>query len=200
MNLRAVIKNAYQALRQNTRRSILTMLGIVIGIASVITILSLGRGFETYTVKNLTATNEKNVAGHCFWPAYELERNAGGIVDSLNRKYFKYVAIQPADNKMDTVPPGRVSNLVYKNTGSDLIKVTWKAPEAKTEMDKARRYVVYGFKRNEKVDIENPANILEICNTNSCTIKLTGKTEILVVTALDRCHNESEGEKLYIRR
>lgn len=51
MNLRAVIKNAYQALRQNTRRSILTMLGIVIGIASVITILSLGRGFETYTVK-----------------------------------------------------------------------------------------------------------------------------------------------------
>lgn len=62
MNLRAVIKNAYQALRQNTRRSILTMLGIVIGIASVITILSLGRGFETYTVKNLTATNEKNVA------------------------------------------------------------------------------------------------------------------------------------------
>ena len=67
-------------------------------------------------------------------------------------------------------------------------------------MDKARRYVVYGFKRNEKVDIENPANILEICNTNSCTIKLTGKTEILVVTTLDRCHNESEGEKLYIRR
>lgn len=62
MNVITIIKNAYQALRQNMRRSILTMIGIVIGIASVITILSLGRGFEAYTIKNLTASNEKNVA------------------------------------------------------------------------------------------------------------------------------------------
>ena len=62
MNLMTIIKNAYQALRQNRRRSILTMIGIVIGIASVITILSLGRGFEAYTIKNLTASNEKTVA------------------------------------------------------------------------------------------------------------------------------------------
>lgn len=61
MKIGAIIKNAYQALRQNTRRSILTMIGIIIGIASVITILALGRGFEGYTVKNLTASDEKNV-------------------------------------------------------------------------------------------------------------------------------------------
>ncbi|WP_228461954.1 ABC transporter permease [Lactococcus hodotermopsidis] len=57
----AIIQNAYQALRQNTRRSILTMIGIIIGISSVITILSLGRGFESYTVKNLTVSDENNV-------------------------------------------------------------------------------------------------------------------------------------------
>jgi uncharacterized lipoprotein YddW (UPF0748 family) len=149
--------------------------------------------------KMFLATKESNVSGHCFWPAYELERNAGGIVDSLNKKYFKYMAIQPVDNKLDTVPPGCVSNVTYKNAGKDMINVSWKAPEAKSEMDKARRYVVYGFKRSDKIDIENHANILEICNTNSCTIKLTGKIEILVVTALDRCHNESIGSKLYIK-
>jgi putative ABC transport system permease protein len=61
MTMISIIKNAYQALRQNTRRSLLTMIGIIIGISSVITILALGRGFETYTVKNLTDSDEKNV-------------------------------------------------------------------------------------------------------------------------------------------
>ncbi|MFZ2965768.1 putative ABC transport system permease protein [Lactococcus chungangensis CAU 28 = DSM 22330] len=61
MNIRAIMKNAYLSLRQNTRRSLLTMTGIIIGISSVITILSLGRGFEAYTVKNLTDSNDKNV-------------------------------------------------------------------------------------------------------------------------------------------
>lgn len=62
MNIRAIMKNAYLSLRQNTRRSLLTMTGIIIGISSVITILSLGRGFEVYTVNvNLTDSNDKNV-------------------------------------------------------------------------------------------------------------------------------------------
>ena len=62
MKTGVIIKNAYHALRQNTRRSLLTMIGIIIGISSVITILSLGRGFEFYTIKNLTASNTKNVS------------------------------------------------------------------------------------------------------------------------------------------
>ncbi|MGX6998056.1 ABC transporter permease [Periweissella fabalis] len=37
------------------------MLGIVIGISSVITILSLGNGFQKYTIKNLTQTSSKAV-------------------------------------------------------------------------------------------------------------------------------------------
>lgn len=61
MKLRTIIFSAYQALLQNLRRSLLTMLGIVIGIASVITILSLGRGFQAYTIKNLTQSSDKNV-------------------------------------------------------------------------------------------------------------------------------------------
>lgn len=61
MKLRTIIFSAYHALLQNLRRSLLTMLGIVIGIASVITILSLGRGFQAYTIKNLTQSSDKNV-------------------------------------------------------------------------------------------------------------------------------------------
>ncbi|MCJ1995956.1 FtsX-like permease family protein [Lactococcus piscium] len=74
----AIILNAYQALRHNTRRSILTMIGIIIGIASVITILALGRGFETYTVQNLTASAEKNVSVDIAFQPSEYEQFKAG--------------------------------------------------------------------------------------------------------------------------
>lgn len=61
MKIKNLIFGAYQSLRQNLRRSLLTMLGIIIGISSVITILSLGQGFQAYTIKNLTQSNGKNV-------------------------------------------------------------------------------------------------------------------------------------------
>lgn len=47
-------RTSIKALLKNRRRSALTMIGIVIGISSVITIMSLGRGFQKETVKNLT--------------------------------------------------------------------------------------------------------------------------------------------------
>ncbi len=42
------LKMALRALRANTLRSALTMLGIIIGVAAVITLLSVGRGVEEY--------------------------------------------------------------------------------------------------------------------------------------------------------
>lgn len=61
MNIQLSLKNAFQALLYNGKRSILTMIGIVIGVSSVITILSLSRGFERYAIENLTQENTKNV-------------------------------------------------------------------------------------------------------------------------------------------
>lgn len=61
MSITEIFRNAFKALLQNKKRSILTMVGIVVGISSVITIMSLGRGFERYTIKSLTQTTESNV-------------------------------------------------------------------------------------------------------------------------------------------
>ena len=44
MQVRELIVSSFRSLISNKRRSILTMIGIIIGIASVITILSLGDG------------------------------------------------------------------------------------------------------------------------------------------------------------
>lgn len=51
--------SALQSLRQNLKRTILTMSGIVIGISSVITILSIGEGFREYSFKNFNQNSIK---------------------------------------------------------------------------------------------------------------------------------------------
>ena len=54
MNVYVNWRTATKAILKNRKRSLLTIFGIVIGIASVITILSIGNGFEKETLKNLT--------------------------------------------------------------------------------------------------------------------------------------------------
>ena len=61
MNVYVNFRSAWQAIKNNRKRSILTMIGIIIGISSVITILAIGRGFEEDTIKNLTKSDSKNV-------------------------------------------------------------------------------------------------------------------------------------------
>ncbi|PMB83629.1 ABC transporter permease [Dolosicoccus paucivorans] len=54
MKLSEIIKSSFATLRLNGRRTFLTMIGIIIGIAAVITILSLGNGSRQSTINALT--------------------------------------------------------------------------------------------------------------------------------------------------
>ena len=53
-------KTAFRSILKNKRR-LLTMLGIVIGIASVITIVAIGNGFKEDMVDKLSAENKKKM-------------------------------------------------------------------------------------------------------------------------------------------
>ncbi|MDR2660980.1 MAG: ABC transporter permease [Lactobacillaceae bacterium] len=57
MQIRELFVSSFRSLISNKRRSILTMIGIIIGIASVITILSLGDGARLAMLKNLEASS-----------------------------------------------------------------------------------------------------------------------------------------------
>ena len=50
-NFSNVISVAIRSILKNKRRNIFTMIGIIIGIASVITIMSLGNGFKKSTTE-----------------------------------------------------------------------------------------------------------------------------------------------------
>lgn len=61
MNLYVNWRSAFKAIANNRKRSILTMLGIVIGIAAVIAILAIGRGYERDLIKSLTKSDNGQV-------------------------------------------------------------------------------------------------------------------------------------------
>jgi ABC-type antimicrobial peptide transport system, permease component len=56
MLVKELIISALRSLRSHPKRSFLTMIGIIIGIASVITIMSLGNGVKQDTLKQFHAT------------------------------------------------------------------------------------------------------------------------------------------------
>lgn len=92
MNLYVNMRSVWKAIKNNRKRSVLTMIGIIIGISSVITILAIGRGFEKDTVKNLTKSDSKNV---------EIQLNFTPSDTSLydtNTKFFQDVDLSTVRN------------------------------------------------------------------------------------------------------
>lgn len=61
MKLSVLIFSALRNLMRNRKRSFLTMIGIIIGIAAVITIVALGEGYKNKTIKDFTGENEGKV-------------------------------------------------------------------------------------------------------------------------------------------
>ena len=98
MRLTELIRISFRALAANKRRSFLTMLGIIIGIASVVTILSLGNGIKAATVKNLQAdTQGQQTAEITFNP------NSSGDADAGFKESDVALAKQTAPDKIQKV-------------------------------------------------------------------------------------------------
>ena len=62
MKMISVIYMAIKAIfKQNLNRAILSIIGVVIGVAAVITVVSIGRSFEKFTIESLTGKNESGI-------------------------------------------------------------------------------------------------------------------------------------------
>lgn len=145
------------------------------------------------------ADNLSAVNGHCFWPAYEVERNAGGIKDSLRLKYFKFKALTPAFAKYDSIPPAEVSNLIYVKNADGSKTLKWKEPIHHNDNDKVKKYVIYGFERDKAIDTSKAESIIDFTTQSSYVVPSKSKYSVFVVTALDRCGNENEGVRLFTK-
>jgi len=83
LKLTISIETAIKAILKNRRRSFLTVIGIVVGIAAVITIMTVGRGYEKYSIKQLLNSDDikNNRTSITFSPEDE---------DNFNKSSFSY--------------------------------------------------------------------------------------------------------------
>lgn len=142
-----------------------------------------------------------HIDGHCFWPANEIFRNNGGVADSLVRHYHRYAALLPAYAYLQNRLPNEVKDLQVKQTPEG-IWLHWNADRYSENAQSAHYFVVYGFEKNEKIDLNNPAHIVGITGNTSYLLSDKEKRGAFryVVTAVDRFHNESKkGERIKIK-
>lgn len=138
-----------------------------------------------------------NVSGSCFWDAASAANNLDGYRDFLAQGYYRYPALVPAAPFIDNKAPARVGGVrtVKDEMGTMLL---WLPNEkcVKDEMDRPSRYVVYCFPKGERIDLDNPARIVEITGRTYYRIPDSLRGEhVFVVTVLDRLQNESKGVK-----
>lgn len=103
MRFSEVWRTALRSILKNKRRSILTMLGIVIGIASVVAILAIGDGFSNWVTKSITNNKAGKVETQIMYSANDVANTSS----------------QPF-NERDLMLVGQVSGVTkVKQTSSD---------------------------------------------------------------------------------
>ena len=141
-----------------------------------------------------------NIQGSCQWYAKACVDNPQNYTTVLRESYHRYPALQPTMPWIDKKAPKKVRKaaVVWTNEGPVLF---WTAPKAKTEMDRAICYVVYCFKRGERIDINDPAHIVTITKDTYLKLDYKGGNNryTYVVTALDRLQNESKKVKKKVK-
>ena len=131
-----------------------------------------------------------NVQGPCWWPGYTVTENYKGCLDSLANKQQATPALIPAYTWLDKIAPAACSGLKVKKKGKQLM-LTWQPAATNDPMQQAVRYVVYRFEKGKPVDLTNAAAIVAITGEPALTTEKPKGKHTWVVTALDRCWNES---------
>jgi hypothetical protein len=134
-----------------------------------------------------------NVSGTVLWYAKAAVDNVGNYGTNLRNVYWKYPALQPSMPFIDGKAPKKVRKVKAFWTEDGYI-LFWMAPKGESWNDKAVKYVVYRFRKGEKLNLEDPSKIVAI--TDKTFYKLpygNGKEKwVYAITALDRLQNESK--------
>ncbi len=137
-----------------------------------------------------------HVQGSCQWYAAACVNNPGNYRTVLERMYHATPALQPLMPFIDKKAPGKPAHVKAKPHAMDETILTWDAPKAKTEMDRARQFVVYQFAKGEKPNLDKADHILTVTSAHTLTVPSAPHGTLYVITALDRLHNESKPVKV----
>ena len=146
--------------------------------------------------KWLLKDQAKNVKGTVLWYAKMAVDNPGNYGLKLRYDYWSTPALQPLMPFIDNKAPRKPKKIKITHIDNEYY-ISWKAPKGKGWKDKANKYVIYCFDKNETINLEDPSHILAI--TYNTTYKLptlkSNPKKVIIITALDRMENESIGKK-----
>ena len=126
MDLRELIDSAIQALKANIMRTALTMLGIVIGISSVILIVSIGQGAVTFITNELSAFGTN---------VFQITPGSGNFSAALGADTLTLGDVEAIQNEdsftnIESVFPLAVSNVTVSANGEERILIVNGTTEA----------------------------------------------------------------------
>lgn len=100
MNLLESIKTAFVSLKSNKTRSALTMLGIIIGIASVVTMVSIGNGAKQLIIGQFSSLGSNNIFIEPGAFSKKMEGNQGmqSMLDEMTITTLKYEDCKAVEN------------------------------------------------------------------------------------------------------
>lgn len=181
------IKIAVFSIRTNMMRSILTMLGIIIGVASVIAIITVGNGGKDFVVDLMSDMSSGAVSIQVSTGASESERITKEDIEDIKKiETIKYAS--PLDYKIGSAFTDNESAMCLALSGNeDLSKVM------NISMRRGRSFTEEENKNGSKVCVITELGALAMFNKIDCTgeyinFKLSGQTvklQIIGVTSAD---------------
>lgn len=111
----------------------------------------------------------------------------------LQKNYCKYHAIVPPMYWIDNIAPLAPTDLEINGN-----KLSWKAPEYDSEMNKARFYVMYRYSAEQKRYLKNVSNMIDVTGETEYSLPDNDKKGIYRISSLDRLNNESQLSRIIV--
>lgn len=121
MKFNILLNTAFKDIIKNKKRSLLTMLGIIIGVAAVITIIAIGRGFQDYVVDSLMGGEGKELSVAFFFQPENPTNSVGSNTSVFTEKNIRDISQMTDVVKVESDPEQFQNNLlnvsIQKNDG-----------------------------------------------------------------------------------
>lgn len=121
MKFNILLNTAFKDIIKNKKRSLLTMLGIIIGIAAVITIIAIGRGFQDYVVDSLMGGEGKELSVAFYFQPENPTNSVGSNTSVFTEKNIRDIQQMTDVVKVESDPEQFQNNLlnvsIQKNDG-----------------------------------------------------------------------------------
>jgi uncharacterized lipoprotein YddW (UPF0748 family) len=144
--------------------------------------------------KQLSLNNSiSQIQGSVFFSAKSFLKNPYQINNLLKTKYYQNPILPPSTNLKENYIPEPVSNIEVNKLKNKIYRLSWESiPENKEK--EAVKFIVYQFRKDERIDIKNNSNIIAITGEKYFEMnkKEFKNTNVFVVQAVSRNNNISK--------